>query len=197
MRYDVGMDLILALDISTSIIGWCVLPPDSNINTYPTLKGHIDLRKVKGGFWDKVHTTRRSITALRDELGALGHAVTLVCVEEPLKKFARGRSSAGTISMLARFNALVSFFALETFGSEPLYIDATFARKKIGIPLLSRKKSGGMSQKEQTASFLCERVFKDEKWTLNRSGKMQTYHADEIDAFVICVAGCMGLGEPA
>lgn len=191
------MDVMLALDVSTSVIGWALLPPQSKIDTYPTLKGHIDLRKVKGGFWQKVTIMSSELDKLKASFTTLGFIVRAIYIEEPLKKFSRGRSSANTLSMLARFNALTSYRALLTFGVEPLYIDATFARKKIGIPLLSKKKSGGISQKEQTFLFLCKNVFLNESWPKNKNGKIMPHCFDEVDAFVICVAGCQGLGEPA
>ena len=191
------MDVMLALDVSTSVIGWALLPPQSSIQTYPTMKGHIDLRKVKGGFWRKVEEMSNELNQLLSFFQKNGYSVTAVYIEEPLKKFARGRSSASTLSMLARFNALVSYRSLVTFGVEPLYIDATMARKKIGIPLLSKKKSGGLSQKEQTFEFLTRGVFLNESWPKNKNGNIQPFCFDEVDAFVICVAGCQGLGEPA
>lgn len=191
------MDVALALDVSTSVIGWAVLPLNANLTVYPLQRGHIDLRKVKDGFWRKVDTTQIELTNLAGSLFKAGLNVVAVYIEEPLKKFARGRSSANTLSMLARFNALTSYFALRAFSVEPLYVDATAARKKIGIPLLSRKKSGGLGQKEQTFEFLMKGVFLNENWPKNKNGNIQPYCFDEVDAYVICVAGCQGLGEPA
>lgn len=190
------MDTVLAFDISTSIIGWALVKPKSTLADYPIERGNIDLRKVKGGFWDKVSQTREEIKLLNDRFKTK-YDIKGIYIEDPLKKFARGKSSAGTISLLARFNAIVSFFVLETFSIQPLYIDATFARKKIGVPLLSRKKSGGLSQKEQTFSFLCLGVFKNEIWPTNKNGRIQPWCYDEVDAFVIAIAGCLGFGEPA
>lgn len=191
------MDVSLAFDVSTSVIGWAALPLDADIDTYPSCWGHIDLRKVKGGFWQKVDRAFSEITSLSALLLSQGFAVRSVYIEDPLKKFTRGRSSADTISLLARFNAVVSYETRQIFSVEPLYIDATHARKKIGIPLLSKTKSGGASQKKQTFSFLSTRVFLNEAWPRNKNGKIQPWCYDAVDAFVICVAGCQGLGKPA
>lgn len=192
-----AIDVALALDVSTSVIGWTMLTPGSTIMTYPKFRGHIDLRKVKGGFWKKVEKMAHELNGILTFSVTNGLRVVAIYIEEPLKKFTRGKSSANTLSMLARFNALVSYRSLITFGIEPLYIDATAARKKIGIPLLSKKKSGGLSQKEQTFAFLSKGVFLNESWPTNKNGNIQPYVYDEVDSFVICVAGCQGLGEPA
>jgi hypothetical protein len=190
------MELVLGLDVSTSVVGWTALPSGSCASTYPDRKGHIDLRNVKGGFWAKVDVVDAALSQLASTFSASGDIVVRACVEEPLKKFTRGMSSAGTISLLARFNAIVSLFIRQKFCVEPLYVDATVARKKLGIPLQSRKKSG-LGQKEQTAIFLNNSVFLHENWPKNKNGKLQPFVYDIIDSFVICAAGCIGLGETA
>jgi len=159
--------------------------------------GYIDLRKVKSGFWGKVDITKESLKALKYDIDLYNFSITKLAIEDPVKKFRRGMSSANTIALLAKFNIMVSYFARELFLIDPIYIDATAARKAIGIPLLSKKKAGGKNQKEQTFEYLSNSVFKHEVWELNRNKKVQPYCLDKVDAYVIAEACNLGLGDPA
>lgn len=190
------MDLILALDVSTAIVGWALLPVGSLFGVQPTGLGAFDLRKVEGGIWPKADLVRSSLRSLVEGTVTQGDRVARVYIENPLQRLRRGMSSAQTIALLARFNALTSYFIREATGLDPLYIDATAARKKIGVPLMSKKRSG-VDQKSQTFSFLCETVFRCQPWPLNKNGKVQPHVYDMCDAYVVAVAGSMGLGEPA
>lgn len=189
------MDVVLGLDVSTAVVGWTVLPVGCPNLTYPLARGHWNLTKIKG-LWSKLDVVRAQLRAMSSTIASGGDVVTALYVEEPLKKFRRGGSSANTMSLLARMNAVTSFLAREEFSVEPLYIDATEARRAIGVTLLSRKKSGGVGQKEQTFSFLCSNVFASEVWPLKRSGAPKDTCLDECDAYVIAMAGILGLGEP-
>lgn len=190
------MDVCLALDVSTSVIGWAVLPENAGVSSRPLLMDHIDLRKNKHGFWAKVDQMERELQIVIASVSSQ-HTIKRLYVEDPVERFRNGLSSAHTIALLAKFNALVSVHARRLTALDPLYIDATQARKKIGVPLLSKVKSGGVDQKQQTMDFLSKNVFKDEKWPTNRNGKIQPWCYDRVDAFVICLAGCLGLGHPA
>ena len=189
------MDVIIGLDVSTAVVGWALLPAGCQNLTYPLARGHWDIRKVKG-LWSKLDIVRSQLRSLSFTLSGKGDVVVGLYVEEPLKKFRRGGSSANTMSLLARMNAVTSFLAREEFNVEPLYVDATDARRAIGVKLLSRKKSGGVGQKEQTWTFLCSNVFANEVWPLKRSGAPKDTCLDECDAYVITMAGILGLGEP-
>jgi hypothetical protein len=190
------MDVVIALDVSTSVIGWAVLPTNADATTYPLIRGHVDLRKNDGGFWAKVDQMELDLDAVFDRV-AQQHDIVRLCIEDPVERFRNGLSSAHTIALLARFNALTSRHARNRLNLDPLYIDATAARKAIGVPLLSKKKSGGVDQKTQCFNHLCTTVFINESWPRNRNGKIQPWCMDEVDAYVICLAGCLGLGSPA
>ena len=167
----------------------------------PIEMGHIDLRKVNG-FWSKVDHVRQELSRLFDPLsnGQLAlhhdHSIDHVYIEDPLKKFRRGSSSANTIILLARFNAVVSSMVRDITRRDPIYLDATWARKKIGIKLQLPKKCG-KGHKEQTFEQLCESTFKGVDWPKKKSGAIQDFCGDEVDSYVICLAGIMsgGAGE--
>ena len=197
------MDVVLGLDISTTTIGWAVIPDttfDLISRQHPILKGHVDLSKNKGGFWSKVDQMEKAFTNVifpmivtHDE-GSL--RVTKLFVEDPVERFKNGMSSAHTIALLAKFNALTSMHVRRLLSIDPLYIGATVARKAIGVPLQQKKKCG-KDHKVQTWEYLCTTVFINEEWPKNRNGKILDYVFDETDAFVICLAGVAGLGNPS
>jgi hypothetical protein len=190
------MDVAFALDISTSVIGWAILPITTPVllSQRPILRGHIDLRKNDGGFWSKVDQMEKELSVIVNNIFT-SHVIRQLFVEDPVERFKNGLSSAHTIALLARFNALTSCHVRRLVNLNPIYIDATAARKVIGVPLLSKKKSGGMDQKEQTFQHLSKSIFLNENWPVNRNGKIQPWCYDEVDAYVICLAGCLGLGE--
>jgi len=187
-------------DVSTTCIGWSMMRCDADPRSYPLAKGHIDLRDIKG-FWKKVAFVEKAIKELL-ELHQAFNVVDKLFLEEPLKKFARGKSSAATLTLLARFNSTVSYILLQLTGVEPLYIDATEARRKIGVPLISTKKASGKNQKVQTFEFLSKTVFKGEMWPTYHHRRKNVYTVkffvyDEVDSYVILSAGLMGLGNSA
>ena len=195
------MHVALALDVSTSVIGWAVVATSASTGAHvlervPMLRGHIDLRKNKGGYWSKVDQMEMELSSVIASISAV-HTIDSLFIEDPVERFRNGLSSAHTIALLARFNALTSQHARRIIRIDPLYIDATAARKAIGVPLLSKKRSGGVDQKTQCFSFLCETIFMGETWPVNRNGRVQPWVLDEIDATVICWAGLLGLGHRA
>lgn len=187
------MDLALALDISTNIIGWCVLSTGAKAGSLPLNMGHIDIRKVSGGFWEKADIAKKMLYDVIDDIESNYDAcITKLFIEDPVKRFRSGSSSANTIALLAKFNCLVSYFARIRLNLEPAYIGATDARKSLGIKLVSKNKAGGLSQKQQTFQQLSETVFKNTVWPVNMRGNIQPYCYDEVDAYVICMAGVCG-----
>lgn len=188
-------DVVLALDVSTSIIGWSILYLDSQIGDPPITMGHIDLRKIKTGFWGKVDEAKLLLEAVIDVSLAGEHNCVRICIENPVKRFRRGMSSAHTIALLAKFNVLISYFVRQRLGLDPFYIDASEARRALGIKLVSKAKAGGKNEKEQTFEQLSETVFHDVSWPMTKKGNIQAFCYDRVDAYVIGLAGALGLGE--
>ena len=187
------MSHALGLDISTSIIGWSIMPIDAKLGDIPTRMDHIDLRKITSCFWDKVDRANVEINGLLTIFSDQETPITALYIEDPVKRFKSGGSSADTIGLLAKFNCMVSYFARQRLKFHPVYIDASHARRGLGIKLLSKKNAGGKNQKEQTFQQLSETVFKEVKWPLNRNGKLQPYCYDRVDSYVICMAGVLGV----
>lgn len=168
--------MILSLDISTSIVGICILAKNEKIK----LLSHIDLRKIKG-FWNKIDFLKKELEKVFKK-----HKITHICVEEPLKRAKRRKSNIDTIVLLQRFNSVVCYICREATNIEPELMSAIELRKLCGIVLLSRKKSG-LSHKEQTFQFMIKNNLKNRKWKKTRNGNYQIYHYDECDAYVVAL----------
>jgi len=136
------VSLILGLDISTSIVGWCIL--DKSTQEFVSA-GAIDLKKTKCVF--------HKATSVFNELKSLDymHQIDDVAIEENLQAFRPGFSSAKTLVSLARFNGMVSLQAHDVFGIVPDFINVNHARKVAGLKI-DRKSS--RSTKEQVFDFV-------------------------------------------
>jgi Holliday junction resolvasome RuvABC endonuclease subunit len=135
--------MILALDISTSITGYCVFNQWNNVQI-----GHIDLRKEKD-FFKKVDLIKKKIIELNDK-----YKLQAVAIEEPLQSFARGLSSAKTLFTLAKFNGIIQYIVY-TLGIGSTVINVNNARKLVGIKIDKKDKTKTTKEKvlEQVQQF--------------------------------------------
>jgi len=183
------MSHYLGLDVSTSCTGWCVF---SNTGAFVDM-GKIELAK-KTGVYQKADV-------VRDELNNLfiTHSITKVYIEENLQAFRPGLSSAKTLSVLARFNGIVSLLCYEIFNLEPEHLNVNAARKTLGIKLV-RKKQGGAPTKEQVFTWVHDRLVEQHinfNWPrkILKSGPRKGQEIldpgayDMADAYVIAKAG--------
>ena len=177
-------DAVLGLDVSTSCVGVCVLPVEKEVDR------RLDRMDFKGcdGFWRKAEFARDYLRELRDDSR---WKISAVSIEEPLLGFAGGKSSAKTITSLVRFNGIVSYLCLETFGIDPTYVNVNSARKSCGIKLTPRKVGG--PQKEQVFKHMSERDLKDVVWPTKKSGKIVDWAGDATDAYVIAKSYLLGM----
>ena len=187
------MDLILGLDVSTACTGWCVMESNGKLIDL----GSIPLQKLKSAY-QKAGVVRK---ALEDLL--LKYKVRWIYIEENLQAFRPGLSSAKTLSVLARFNGMVSLLCYEIFKTDPEHLNVNAARKTLGIRLI-RKNHGGKPTKNQIFDWVSDKV-EDEipgyQWPIKilksgpRAGQevldLSTY--DMADAYVIALAGSYNL----
>lgn len=185
------MAIILGLDVSTSVVGVCVV--DSTVE--PDDKGsHIlllDRIEFKGckTLWDKADVVSRYMDDLirgsfEDEKKfMLQIYADRIVLEEPLMGFRPGMSSAQTISTLMRFNGIVSYLARRTFHQEPEYVGSAHARKLCGIKL--QRTAAGGPQKEQVFSYMAANDLKHVVWPIKKNGKQVDWSRDACDAYVI------------
>jgi Holliday junction resolvasome RuvABC endonuclease subunit len=123
--------MILGLDISTSITGATVIDNKGNVVFCEAW----DTRKTKN-FFDKACLIRGHLMDIRIEF-----PITKVVIEQSLQMFRSGFSSAKTLTLLSKFNGVVSWLCYNTFGLEPEYVSATTARKNAGITVRRGQKA--------------------------------------------------------
>jgi len=175
-----GHDLI-GLDISTSITGWTVLDDQGKLKAM----GHIDLRKLKG-LWAKIDFVSESLNII-----PIAHNIKHIFVEESLQMFRSGMSSANTLSMLAKFNGLVSYVMRNIVEVDPVYLSASTARKNCGMTI--RRGPDQLPAKKQAFEWVTDTLKKE--WPRTKKGNIQQYCYDESDSFVIATAGWLQLAR--
>ena len=166
--------MILGLDVSTSITGYTLIDGDKIV-----LNGAWDTRKYKD-FFDKVIHVKTEMGTLNRRYGG---DIEAVYIEQSLQSFRSGFSSAKTLSTLSRFNGIISWLVLDTFGIKPEYIAAPTARKLCGIKIPRGQKAKAVVLKfllDNEPSFVID-------YTRNGNPKPESY--DKADSIVIAKAG--------
>lgn len=181
-------NLVCGLDVSTSCTGVCIIDPSIQPDTAGSHILHIDRIEFKKciTIWNKSDRVRVSLSDLKQKFPCITH----FSLEEPLLGFAKGMSSAATITTLMRFNGIVSFIGRDIFGMDPCYVHAASARKLCGVKL-QKTSVAGMSHKEQVFKHMCEHDLKHVAWPLKKSGVPADTARDMCDAYVIAMATCL------
>lgn len=181
-------DLILGLDVSTSVTGVCVLDP----TVKPDPKGshilhldRIEFKKCKT-LWEKSDLVALEFDSIRKRFDAKFR----VFLEEPLMGFRTGMSSAATITTLMRFNGIVSYISREIFKVDPEYIASSSARKLCGIKM-QKTSVAGMNGKEQVFKYMTENDLSHVSWPTKKSGEPVDWSRDATDAYVIARAASL------
>ena len=172
--------IVLGLDVSTAIIGYAVMDGET-----PVIISHIDFKKCND-LWEKANKAKAEIEAILNAYPG----IEKVFVEESLLGFSTGLSSAATLFTLAKFNALVSYFVRAKMGKPVEYISSGAARKTVGVKVIQKKKCG-ISAKEQTFNWAVAGPLKDRVMPLGRTGKYKPFVYDEVDGFVVGLAGAI------
>jgi hypothetical protein len=168
--------MILGLDISTSITGATVLDESGNVvfceawdfrnkRHFPTL-------------FEKGYEIKELFYHLKRE-----YDITSVYIEQSLQSFRSGFSSAKTLSILSRFNGIVSWLCYEVFELKPEYIAATSARKQCGITI-----SKGTKAKQIVIQYVIDNV-PDVPINYTKHGNPKPQCFDMADSWVMARAG--------
>jgi hypothetical protein len=167
--------MILGLDISTSIIGWCFLTDEGEfINV-----GHLDLRKEKD-FYTKCDIFRAWINKYKPSDGKIK-----VFVEEPVKMFQSNASMAQTITKLQRFNAVCCYLVYSILETKPSLIMATSARKQAGLKV----PRGGNTKKIVLQHVQQLGIIPEDRWGVKKTGNPKDWCFDQADAYIVALAG--------
>jgi len=163
--------MILGLDISTSIIGVCILENDKIIYT-----DYVDLRKT-GSFFEKARKVETTLKEVKEK-----YDVKHIFIEQALMFFRRGGSTAKTMSILQRFNGIISWMCYNIYDMEPNYVSPISARSKCGIKIARGKKAKEVVMEHFIESKEFEIIY-------TRFGNVQKYCYDIADAIVVARAG--------
>lgn len=163
--------MILGLDVSTSIIGVCILENDKIVHT-----DYIDLRKIKN-FFEKGHIVEEVLKEIKKNF-----KIEHIYIEQALMFFRRGGSTAKTMSILQRFNGIVSWICYNIYDMEPNYVMPITARSKCGIKV----KRG-----EKAKEIVMKHFIDNEDFGIiyTKKGNIQKYCYDIADAIVVARAG--------
>ena len=116
--------MILGLDISTSKIGYCILNDKEEIIANEVIK----LKPLQ--LEDRAEIFYEFLSVLSRK-----HTLNHVFIEEPFTMFGGGRTTAGTMAKLQRFNGMCSFAVRRVLKINPELIPANKARKSVGLKI--------------------------------------------------------------
>ena len=164
--------MILGLDISTSITGICILDSENNL----ILSDYVVLKKGKDIF-EKGEIIKEYLLEIKEK-----YEIEQIVIEKSLQTFRSGFSSAKTLSLLASFNGLTSWFCYDIFNKKPEYVSATSARKMAGIKVPKGKKG-----KEVVYDWVVNQNKMIEE-VLTRTGRPKPFMYDKCDAIVVALS---------
>ncbi|HIF38031.1 MAG TPA: hypothetical protein EYQ69_02070 [Gemmatimonadetes bacterium] len=176
--------MILGLDVSTTTIGWSVLKIDGTF--------------VSCGF---IPLSKQPSLVLKAKLAStefceifLKYPIEHIFIEACLQRFARGMSSAATITKLASFNGIIQYVSYEDFRIEPCLLNVNQARKSVGLKTRPAKKCG-IQTKDQVFNWVITQIDFDWPTRVLKSGPRKGLIInlpecfDMADAYVVAKAG--------
>tara|TARA_R110000824_G_scaffold58609_2_gene158298 strand:+ start:218 stop:757 length:540 start_codon:yes stop_codon:yes gene_type:complete len=168
--------MILGLDISTSITGATILDEEGNVVFCESW----DTRNA-----NKFENLFQKADFIRLQIFTLAHKFRIkeIYIEQSLQSFRSGFSSAHTLSMLSRFNGIVSWICFKSLGLEPEYVSASSARKLCGI-----KVPKGTKAKEEVLKYVLD-ILPDFVVEYTKHGNPRPGTFDRADSWVVARAG--------
>lgn len=179
------MSYKLGLDISTSVVGVCLIDENEQAIVFDAVKL---TSTTLNSMWDKAD---RGIEEIKKLVG--DKKVERIYVEANAKMFSTGFSSADTLFTLAKFNGLISYLSHKAFKAEVVDVNVTSARKAVGF---KNAKVDKRPVKEKVFDYV-QALHPELPWKRHvaKTGKSQgqevynTEMKDACDAWVICVGG--------
>ena len=173
--------MILGLDISTSITGFCVLDASGEI--------------IRSGAWDtrnknKFNSVFEKARFIKENLCEIKaqFPIEKVFIEQPFSFFNSGGSSAKTMATLQKFNGIISWLCYDSFNMEPVYINVNSARTLYGLSFPRGTK--GPKRKKMVIESVIEKEKTAFAYEMARGGKnFKKGTDDRADAIVIARAG--------
>ena len=168
--------MLLALDISTSVIGVSVFDDE---NTLYELS-YVKLSKKDKSLFKKLDEFIEYMKKYEQ------FTFTEIAIEEPLLRFAGKFSNANTIQKLTQMNSLISGYLYKKYNIEPVYYNVQTARKT-AFPALTIPKGSPNSK------YLIWKAFVEKYPTINweyskRTFKLVNETFDAVDSAVVGLA---------
>ena len=137
------IEVVVGLDASSSCIGVCVL---ESVSGNLVLLDHIDLTSTK---FDNEYKKADFVNVkLQKMISTQKYKIENIFIEEAVKMFGTGFSSAGTITTLNRFNGIVSYLVYKLFEVTPKAVNVRSARAILKIKV-NQKIKKIVSSKQQ------------------------------------------------
>lgn len=162
--------MILGIDVSTSKIGYCVIDDQQNLV-------EVKFIKFKDGTLEE-----RAMKFFNGEMQRLKktYKITHVRIEEPFSMFSGGKTTAGTMSKLQRFNGMISILSYGCFEVLPTLVPSRTARSKCGIKI-----KRGENTKLKVIDWVSQKFPKSFVVELTRHGNPKPGTDDMADAVVV------------
>lgn len=175
--------VIIGLDISTSCTGIAVIRCDTGELVFMSHENMASAVKFPT-FWSKVNHMRKAFVDMNDP----SWEIKGVAVEENMKRFAPGFSSADTILTLAKFNGILSYIMMLEYGVEPINVNVRSARSKLGIKIDFKDKSKTTKQKVLDLVVAMHPEFPWIYREVKGVKSMTKINEDRCDAWIIAAA---------
>lgn len=164
--------MLLALDISTSIVGLSFFSGSSLISW-----NFIDLKtKDEADIFDKFDKFVEKFEEISKNV-----EITEFAVEEALKKISSGASNSNTITKLIAFNVLISNYLRKKLNCKPIYVNVLSARSKCGLKFA--KGTTPKQKKEVIASYVSKKYNID--FPKKKTGSLKDHAYDVSDSIII------------
>jgi len=171
--------MILGLDVSTNCTGITVLDDNGKLLYCEAVRTHKEKSYMK-----KMDMLDDVFVKLLERVHA-DH----IFIEEPVQRFAGGKSSASTIAKLNQFNGAVRWLAYDIFGVEPEFIPVRSARKLCGV-----KSKRGDDAKKKVLQWV-EANYDSFHYELTHQGNPKPGTFDRADSLVVAKAGFIKLND--
>lgn len=168
--------MILGLDISTSVIGWCIMNENEKVLDI----GHLEFNKKQKNLYKKLDVFRELLLELRTKYCIYFK----IYVESPLF----GSNNQNVVNLLQRWNGMCCVELYRVLKSEPVLIPNSTALKAIGIKIPKGVK--GLDRKKFILQYVQNLgIIAEDKWALKKTGNPKDFCYDQADAYVVAMAG--------
>lgn len=177
------MTMILGIDASTSVTAFAICREDGQLVEDSSLTLKAEKYKT---LYHKTDDVEKKLKELHEK-----YEITAVYIEEALMSFKFGSTSAQTLSLLHKYNGMVSNTVYRVFGLVPVHINSGTARK------LAKVKKGSVVHQHTksvppTKVKVFEHLVKTEpqfKFLTTRHGNVKSEAYDRADAIICAKAG--------